>query len=73
MLKVMRKSEDYSYRYSVARPKKRAGLMTWKNGKQSQGSASSALGFNLPPSQKAAGPERFQGPRRWSLDIFAEK
>ncbi len=36
-------------------PQKRAGLMAWKNGRQSQGSASSALGFILPPSQKAAG------------------
>jgi REP element-mobilizing transposase RayT len=42
-------------RNSVARPKKRAGLMAWKNGRQSQGSASSALGFILPPGRKAAG------------------
>ncbi|HEV8131269.1 MAG TPA: hypothetical protein VGQ81_08445, partial [Acidobacteriota bacterium] len=42
-------------RNSVARPKKQAGLMAWKNDRSSQGSASSALGLILPPSQKAAG------------------
>jgi hypothetical protein len=34
---------------------KAAGLMAWKNGRRSQGCASSALGFILPPAQKRAG------------------
>jgi hypothetical protein len=46
---------------SVARPKKRVGLMAWKNDRWPQGSASSALGFILAPSQKAAGLVRFRG------------
>ncbi|HEV8132803.1 MAG TPA: hypothetical protein VGQ81_16270, partial [Acidobacteriota bacterium] len=39
----------------------RAGLMAWKNDRWPQGCASSALGFILAPSQKAAGLVRFRG------------
>ena len=47
-------------RNSVARPKKRARLMAWKNDRWPQGSASSPLGFILAPSQKAAGWSAFE-------------
>ena len=43
-----------NYRHSVARPKNGAGSWRGKN-EQSQGYASFALGFILPPGQKAAG------------------
>jgi hypothetical protein len=45
---------------SVARPKKRAGLMAWKNDRWPQGCASSALGFILAPSQKRPGWSAFE-------------